>query len=518
MAYETWGEDELLNLPGMFENIVNVAWDSGGDPNRIYDMARGKDPDREEAMRNPVLDSIPSFDENMSAFDMATDLMGMDPMGAGDFATQAALFDSMKPFDQDMMKTDIAAQNLFQVSPGVVTDDLLYSFGDAFGISTGDISGAYNTINDVVDREISLSDGNLAGASSPLTTGPFEDPYFTLGPGYEDPNAPQGQLNFPGAQDPMGIQAPMIDLEDVQRQYESGDLNRATARAMIEQWLKQGITDWTIQDPLFSAGDPDLILNQWTASPVKQKTTEKTLQTAAGVEDDVDDQILIADPQTGLSFTDIYGIPTPPGQGGPGVAADGAQPSISGDGPLDALAAYPQLEQYRTILSGQDPSYYQPGMAGLWDQRYSPIAGEFLLSAENPLIEESGQFARWLPSRLEQGAIPWDDMDSTWQALLALGVVTPQDEEHYDRLMAAAGPAGAALASGQGGPGTAVDLALARYYAGDQPHGGIISKYIEDAYEDMYGRWARRQRLQPGGEAPAGFLSYLNTIAPGRFG
>ena len=198
-----------------------------------------------------------------------------------------------------------------------------------------------------------------------------------------------------------------------------------------------------------------------------------------------------------------------------------SSPTWGGTFPAE-FGRYTPEQQYQAITAATTPGYYLPGVASSVQSRYAPTYGQYLLSGyggqgaglgSGPVTAPS--FGEWYTA---QGQTP-RNIGAGWNTALGLSQYLPGSTQWQD--YAASSPGGIELAERLTNPDDIQAVALARLYGGATPRNTFAARTTASALGNLYNRYSARAALQPEGSvaaAPSGFLNYLSTMNPTRWG
>ena len=137
------------NIPAIFGDLAAVSMRSNGDIQYFLDLIQNRDADQLLALRNLESGGIPApigspFDQNMS-------ITGGDALTAMGMIVDNAFTQPSSGGDVTKARIDLAAQELFNNSPGTIPDrSIISSVADDIEVSPNQLASAYNSINQSV--------------------------------------------------------------------------------------------------------------------------------------------------------------------------------------------------------------------------------------------------------------------------------------------------------------------------------------------------------------------------------
>jgi hypothetical protein len=178
-------------------------------------------------------------------------------------------------------------------------------------------------------------------------------------------------------------------------------------------------------------------------------------------------------------------------------------------------------QQYASIMSTALPRYYMPGYSTMAQRQFNPTFGRFLLGGYGNDTQGLGTnmaFAPWFTgvgqgmSAVRGEALPLSNIGTGWDLARKFSQEMPGSSE-WNRLSSRS----PGMAYAMQDPEAVRAMAMARYYGGGAPVGGYAGRAVEQTMRNIYDRYMQAG-IQKGQTSPAGYLSYLEQLAPSRFG
>ena len=555
------------NIPKIFGNLAETSMKSSGDFQYHLDLLNNLDADQEMAFRNEANNPFgPPAPMGGPLVDQFLLMSGGDPMAATDMTLQESIMENA-PDNTELNKNRMAAEALYNYSPGTVGSDLINNFANNMDINPSDLQLSYDNVDARVMfntlGDIDITSGENLIQSIPGT--PNDPPPVPRGPIDDNERSPIGDDPPPFVPDSSDYNTSLFGfgLEDIKGALFPDAENREKRRRALFGGMKDYVSETYIEPfaPLFpglpdtqppSAEQVEGFIDNWAYmekseldaainqrilqdySPDSIKLLEEgdpitvsnfnkereIIKNMYPVDLTEDDEVTISDmvaSPTDEEKRPFLGSGNPltrrsVGSVGPDVSATSGIGSIP-----PTFAVLDPDQQWGPYMQSVLPNYNAPGVQNAYSRGFQPFHGTWLLS---PRTDNFASFMHeYKPEQFPQ--FEWDAFQPQWNEMLDwadslnsnnVSTVTEATNKFSTNNQALWG-----ALTGTDAEENAVSIALSRYNEGNMPLPGYENRQLHQALTTMLNNQAKRDAYTGDPNTITNFLASLAEMNPERF-